>query len=276
MLSDRLAVAIPLIPLAVWIIWLGGPVYALAVAAILMVAGREFVRIFRAGSHRPALPLVMAGAPLLALGRLFRPADLSLLFAGLVIAALVWHLVDFERGGASASGTDFVITLGGVFYLGWMGSYFTALRELPDGLWWTAVLMGAIWLADSAAYVCGRAFGRNSLAPRLSPKKTWEGFFGGIAGGAIGSAVLALLWRLGAGAGSLVDWHTAALLGALTGLVGPIGDLGISMLKRESGVKDSGAVIAGHGGALDRIDSWLIAIPVGYYAVLLLQTLIPK
>lgn len=272
MLSDRLAVAVPLIPFAAWIIWLGGPVYALAVAAVLVVAGREFARIFRAGGHRPAVPLVMVGAPLLALVRLFRPNDLSVVFAGLVVAALVWHLVDFEKG-APASGTDFVITLGGAFYLGWMGSYFTALRELPDGLWWTAVLMGAIWLADSAAYVFGRAFGRNSLAPRLSPKKTWEGFLGGIAGGAAGSALLALLWRLGAGDSSLVDWRTAALLGALTGLVGPIGDLGISMLKRESGVKDSGAVIAGHGGALDRIDSWLVSIPVGYYAVLLLHHL---
>lgn len=272
MLSDRLAVAIPLIPLAVWIIWLGGPVYALTVAAILMVAGREFVRIFRAGGHRPALLLVMAGAPLLALVRLFRPADLSLTFAGLIVVSLAWHLADFENG-APASGTDLVITLGGIFYLGWMGSYFTALRNLPDGLWWTAVLMGAIWLADSAAYLVGRALGRNLLAPRLSPRKTWEGFFGGVIGGAAGSAVLAMLWRLGAGPGSLVDWHTAALLGALTGLVGPIGDLGISMLKREGGVKDSGAVIVGHGGALDRIDSWLISIPVGYYAVLLLQSL---
>jgi phosphatidate cytidylyltransferase len=272
MLSDRLAVAVPLIPFAVWIIWLGGPVYALAVAAVLVVAGREFARIFQTGGHRPALPLVMVGAPLLTLVRLFRPNELSLLLAGLVVAALAWHLVDFEKG-APASGTDFVITLGGSFYLGWMGSYFTALRELSDGLWWTAVLIGAIWLADSAAYVFGRAVGRNPLAPRLSPKKTWEGFLGGVAGGAAGSALLALLWRLGAGESSLVDWHTAALLGALTGLVGPIGDLGISMLKRESGVKDSGAVIAGHGGALDRIDSWLVSIPVGYYAVLLLQRL---
>lgn len=275
MLTDRLAVAVPLIPLAVWIIWLGGPVYALTVAAILMVAGQEFVRIFRAGGHRPALLLVMAGAPVVALVRLFRPGDLSLVFAALVVAALVWHLADFENG-AQASGTDFVITLGGIFYLGWMGSYLTALRELPDGLWWTAVLLGAIWLADSAAYVVGRALGRNLLAPRLSPKKTWEGFFGGIAGGAVGSAVLALLWRLGAGPASLVDWHTAALLGALTGLVGPLGDLGISMLKRESGLKDSGAVITGHGGALDRIDSWLVSIPVGYYVVLLLQSLVLK
>ncbi|MCS6909475.1 MAG: phosphatidate cytidylyltransferase [Anaerolineales bacterium] len=275
MLSDRLAITIPLLPLAVWIIWLGGWVYALVVAAVLVVAGREFVRIFRAGGHRPALLLVMVGAPLLALTRFFRPADLSLVFVGLIVASLVWHLADFENG-APASGTDFVITLGGIFYLGWMGSYFTMLRALPDGLWWTAVLMGAIWLADSAAYLVGRAFGRNLLAPRLSPRKTWEGFLGGIAGGTIGSAVLALLWRLGAGPESLVDWHTAGLLGALIGLVGPIGDLGISMLKREGGVKDSGAVIVGHGGALDRIDSWLVAIPVGYYAVLLLRSLTQK
>ncbi len=270
MLLDRLAVAVPLIPVAVWVVALGGPVYAVMVMAIVVVAGREYVRLFRAGGQRPADALVIAGAPLLVATRVLPALDAGLTFVALLVAALTWHLIDYERG-AHTSGTDFGITVAGLFYLGWMGGYLVAMREMADGLWWTAVTLGGVWLADSAAYVFGRAFGRHALAPRLSPKKTWEGFVGGILGGAGGSALLALLWRIGAGPASGLDWPTAALLGGLAGLVGPLGDLGISMLKRQSGLKDSGAVIVGHGGALDRIDSWLVAVPIGYYVVLAIQ-----
>jgi phosphatidate cytidylyltransferase len=273
MLPDRLAISIPLIPLAVWIIVLGGPVFAVMVTAMFLVAAREYVRMFRAGGHRPAEPVVLLGASLLVGVRAFPVVEVGVVVALAIVAALAWHLADFERG-ARTSATDFAITLSGLFYLGWMGGYFISVRNLPDGFWWTAVLVGAVWIADSAAYIFGRAFGRNQLAPRLSPKKTWEGFAGGVLGGALGSMVLANVWQFGAGPGSLITWQTGGVLGGLVGLVGPLGDLGISMLKRETGVKDSGAVIAGHGGVLDRIDSWLIALPVGYYAVLALQQLI--
>ncbi len=270
MLLDRLAIAIPLIPVAVWVIALGGPVYALMITVLLVLAALEYAHLFRAGGQRPAAPLLWVGVPALALTHEFPFLHIGGLLTLLTLATLVWHLVDYERG-APASGTDFVITLGGLVYLGWMGGYLVALRELPEGLWWSATLLSAVWLADTAAYVFGRRFGRHPLAPRLSPKKTWEGFVGGVLGAAGGAAVLALVWGLGAGPTSLVGWPTGLAFGALAGLVGPLGDLGISMLKRQTGAKDSGHVIAGHGGILDRIDSWLVAIPVGYFGVLWLH-----
>jgi phosphatidate cytidylyltransferase len=270
MLPDRLAVAVPLIPLAVWVIFLGGPIYTGVVLAILVMAAREYARLFRAGGQRPARPVLLAGVPLIAGARWLSAPDQGWVFVAALVVTLVWHLVDYERG-APASGTDFVITAGGLVYLGWMGGYFLALRALEAGLWWSATLFSAIWLVDSAAYVVGRTMGRHQLSPRLSPKKTWEGFLGGVLGGALGTGLLSLLWSLGAGPDSLLSWPVGAALGAVTGLVGPIGDLGISMFKRQTGFKDSGHVIAGHGGVLDRIDSWLIAIPVGYYAVLILH-----
>jgi phosphatidate cytidylyltransferase len=273
MLNDRLAIAIPLITVAVWVVWLGGPVYTVCLVGMFALAAREYVRIFRAAGNRPAEWLLVASVGLILLTRAFWPAEeIGWVLAFSAVAALLWHLWEYEKGH-NASGTDFAITLGGIFYLGWMGSYFVVLRAMPDGLWWTAVLLGGVWLADSAAYIFGRWLGRHKLAARLSPKKTWEGFVGGIVGGAFFSALLAMVWHLGAGPQSLVNWHTGAVLGALVGLVGPIGDLGISMLKRQTGLKDSGELLAGHGGVLDRIDSWLVALPVGYYVVLLLQIL---
>lgn len=273
MLNDRLAIVIPLITISVWVVWLGGPVYTICLVGMFVLAGREYVRIFRAAGNHPAEWLLVMSVSAILLGRAFWPSlEIGWVLAFSAVAALLWHLREYEHG-RNTSGTDFTITLGGIFYLGWMGSYFVVVRAMPDGLWWTAVLLGGVWLADSAAYIFGRWLGRHKMAARLSPKKTWEGFVGGIAGGAVFSALLAMVWHLGAGPQSLVNWHTGAVLGALVGLVGPIGDLGISMLKRQTGLKDSGDMLVGHGGVLDRIDSWLVALPLGYYVVLLLQVL---
>ena len=193
-----------------------------------------------------------------------------------MLAALTWHLVDYERGAATA-GTDFAITLAGMFYIGWLGRYFVLLRTLPDGLWWLLTILPSIWLADTGAYAFGRLFGRRfidrPMAARLSPKKTWEGFAGSVLIGALGGSIMATCWSLAAGPHSLLNWGSGALVGGLGGLVGQVGDLGVSMFKRQMGVKDTGTLLAGHGGALDRIDSWLVAGTLGYYFVLLLTGL---
>lgn len=270
MLLDRLAISIPLVPVAIWVIYLGGPVFAGVIVLMLALGAREYWRMFHAGGARPARPLLMAGAPLLAAVH-WLGGETGVVFALLLTAALIWHLVDFERG-APGAGTDFALTVGGLVYLGWMGSYFVIVRALPEGLWWAVILFGSIWLADSGAYIVGRWLGRHPLAPRLSPKKTWEGFGGGILGGGLGGALIAAAAGLNAGPHSLVGWPAGLLLGALVGLVGPLGDLGISMFKRQAGLKDSGQLLAGHGGVLDRVDSWFIAIPFGYYGLLCLQT----
>ncbi|MCC7360599.1 MAG: phosphatidate cytidylyltransferase [Anaerolineales bacterium] len=276
-LFDRLAVSIVLIPAALLVIDIGGWPYALIVAALLGVAGREYTRLFAHTHYRPAKPLVLAGVALLALSAHFSAlSPAHLLPALLIAAALIWHLVDYERG-APASGTDFVVTLGGIFYLGWLGRYFILLRAEPAGLWWLVAALTSMWLADTGAYLFGRLFGRRliprPMAPRLSPRKTWEGYAGSVLWGGLAGAGLGVLWGLGAGPAGLLTWQTGGVLGLLVGALGPFGDLGVSMIKRQSGVKDAGALIAGHGGALDRIDSWLVAVPLGYYFLLLVRAL---
>lgn len=274
MLSDRLAISVLLLPFAMWILVLGGWIYLLTFLAIFAVAAWEYGRLFQSAGQRPARFLIVGGAALLIAAARFPMLNPhGLLFALAIIIPLTWHLIDFERG-ATTSGTDLAVTVCGIFYLGWLGSYFIVLRDLPDGLWWVLATLSSVWLADSGAYGLGRALGRHKMAPRLSPKKTWEGYLGSILGGAAGSAFLSLFWQIGAGADSLLTWQTGLVLGALVGLLSPLGDLGVSMLKRETGVKDTGAVLAGHGGMLDRIDSWLVAIVVGYYFVWFLPTLI--
>jgi len=125
------------------------------------------------------------------------------------------------------------------------------------GPMWVLILLGLVWIADTAAYFAGRALGHRRLAPLLSPGKTLEGVWGGLAAVGLYSGILALLLRLG-----LVEGVYFVLLGLLAAMVSVEGDLMESLLKRQCGVKDSGQLLPGHGGILDRIDSLLAAAPV--------------
>lgn len=270
-LLDRLAITVVLAPLLVLTVEAGGVLYLALIGLLLGLAAWEYARLFEAGRYRPARLLLVPGVLLLVSSAQFPALNPNgLLLALLIVVPLTWHLVSYERGAPSA-GTDFAITVGGLFYLGWLGRYFVALRALPDGTWWLLAALTSMWLADTGAYTFGRLFGRHKLAPRLSPKKTWEGYFGSALCGAVGCGLLSLFWGLGAGPGSGLTWQTGTVLGLLVGALGPIGDLGVSMLKRQTGVKDTGSLLAGHGGALDRLDSWLIAVTVGYYFALAVQ-----
>jgi phosphatidate cytidylyltransferase len=180
---------------------------------------------------------------------------------------MAYHLVAFEHG-RDKSASDFTITLGGVLYLGWIGAYLISLRSLPDGMWWVLLVLPAVWLADGGAYFIGKAFGRHHMSPRLSPKKTWEGYLGGILVATLGSALLAYFWSNLAGPGTSVTVLNGAVLGLILSVVTVLGDLGASMVKRQVGVKDSSKILPGHGGVFDRIDSWLWAGVIGYYMII--------
>jgi len=277
---DRLAVSVLLLPFVFLAVQVGGWLYLLAALAILLTAAIEYGGLFVAVHHRPATPVIVAGVALLVAAEQFpalNPGDVLPIL--LIFVALIWHLVDYERG-APASGTDFVITLGGIIYLGLLGRCFVALRNVPDGMWWLLTALGSVFLADTGAYAFGRTLGhrfiKRPFAPRLSPKKTWEGFAGSVLVGMLGGGLLAFCWQAAVAPASPLTWQSGALLGALAGVLGQVGDLGVSMLKRQAGVKDTGAVMAGHGGALDRIDSWLAVMALGYYYVQFLTILIHK
>lgn len=267
MLVSRLLVAIILVPVALLAISYGGLPYNLLVVLILMLASWEYTNLFRAGGLQPAGFLVLAGTLLLGLGRIWDGFGSASWMASLfILASMFFHLIAYERGRDQA-GTDFAVTLAGIFYFGWIGAYLISLRDLPEGKWWVLLALPAVWLADSGAYFIGKRFGRRKFSPRLSPKKTWEGYIAGVITGTLGAGLLALVWRIGAGPDTAITFWRAAVLGFVLSVITPLGDLGESMIKRQVGAKDSSHLLPGHGGAFDRIDSLLWSGVIGYYLI---------
>lgn len=268
MLTQRVLAAAVLLPFGLAAIYYGGPVFAGVVLLILALAAWEYSNLFRAGGYFPASAVIIAGTLLLAAGRALGGFENSDWMISLVVlVSMAYHLVAFERG-RDKSATEFAITLSGALYLGWIGAYLISLRDLPDGMWWVLLVLPAVWFADGGAYFIGKGIGRHHMTPRLSPKKTWEGYLGGVLVGTLGSALLAAVWGNLAGPGTAITVVNGAILGFVLSVVTVLGDLGASMVKRQVGVKDSSNLIPGHGGVFDRIDSWLWAGVIGYYLIM--------
>ena len=258
MLLKRVISALVGVPLVFLAIYLGGAWFAAAVGLVALAGLREYFRMVEhagyGASSAYAIPAalvilvptaVWASLPALASGGTFA-----------LLLALVYLLFLQARSGDVAK---WGIAVTGVFYVAWLLGHFILLRSLPDGARWIILALLVTWATDTGAYFSGRALGRHRLAPRISPKKTWEGSIGGLLW-AVGGALL-LSWLFGVPGNPL---HAAAV-GAIVGIVSQLGDLAESMLKRQTGVKDSGRSIPGHGGVLDRLDSLLFAVPVVYY-----------
>lgn len=244
----------------------GGVPFFLFIVVFLLGATWEYLQMFQAVGLHPSRGITMSGVLAILLARNFFPDLYGTAFSMLVLAAMTYHLLSYERGRDQAS-QDFAVTIGGVAYLGWVGSYLIALRGLPNGGWWLVLALGCVWLADTGAYTIGAAYGKHKMTPRLSPKKSWEGFAAGVFTAVIGGAFLAFCFvRWGPLGGQITPWQ-GATLGLLVGLLTPLGDLGESMLKRQAHMKDSSQVFPGHGGFFDRIDSWLWGAIVGYYFI---------
>ena len=244
----------------------GGIFYFLFMGTFLVGAAWEYVRLFRIIKYEPQDVISIGGVFLIAVTRSFWPMASTPIFAALILIALAYHTIAFERGRDLAA-LDFGITVGALVYLGWIGSYLFDLRFLPEGGWWLMIVLPCVWFADTGGYSIGSAYGRHKMSPRISPKKSWEGYFAGIASAIYGGAFLAFAYsKWGALTGDITIWQ-GALLGLVIGALAPLGDFGESLFKRQSGMKDSSNVFPGHGGFFDRIDSWLWAAVIGYFFI---------
>ncbi|MFC1870616.1 phosphatidate cytidylyltransferase, partial [Chloroflexota bacterium] len=172
---------------------------------------------------------------------------------------LIWLLIRRQREGAFR---DWSWTIAGILYVGWLLSYLVALRGVAAGRDWVFLALFTIFASDISAFFVGRAWGKHRLAPSISPRKTWEGAVAGVLGAVVISLVVVKL------SGLPLSFPQAILLGILVGILGQLGDLVESLFKRNTGVKESGKLMPGHGGVLDRIDSVVFAGVVVYYYTL--------
>jgi phosphatidate cytidylyltransferase len=270
LLLKRVLVSILLLPIGIAAVFFGNfPFYAL-VGLFLVLAAWEYVNLFRLGGLRPAGVLVVLGVLAFVIGRVvndFQSAPLIL--SSIILIGMIYHLVEYERG-CSQAGTEYGVTLAGILYIGWIGAYLISLRKLPDGEWWLLLVLPIIWGADAGAYFIGKLYGRRKLSPRLSPKKTWEGYIGGVVIATLIGGGLAVLWHSVTPANNGFTLLNGAVLGFVLSSTSVCGDLGESMFKRQVGAKDSGDLLPGHGGMFDRIDSWLWGAVIGYYVIVFL------
>ena len=249
----------------------GGVFYYLLMGTFLVGGAWEYVRLYRAVQNEPNGIVTVGGVLAIATVRFFFAEAAIPLFVVLILLAMTVHLVAFERGRDQAA-LDFGVTVAGIVYIGWLGSYLLDLRNLVNpelGLWWLMLVLPIVWAADTGAYSIGAAYGRTRMTPRLSPKKSWEGYFAGIFTSVIIGAFFAYAFSsMGPQPlRDLINPMEGAFLGLVIGALSPLGDLGESMFKRQSGMKDSSNVFPGHGGFLDRIDSWIWGAAIGYFMI---------
>jgi len=259
----RIVTALVLLPGVLWLIWRGGLPFAVLIGVAAAAAALEL-------NELPSVELT--GAAIVSMGGAFLipllhevslgGMDASAVLSAVVMVAFADALM-FEREIANAPRRIGLSVLGAT-YPGLLLAALIPLRKLPRGEWWILLAVTVTWLNDTFAYFVGRAFGRRKLYERISPSKTWEGALGGALGSILGAVAVARLWIP-----ELPPWG-AALIGAGAAVLGPVGDLSESMLKRAFGAKDSGRLLPGHGGLLDRIDALLFNAPFVLFCARLL------
>jgi phosphatidate cytidylyltransferase len=243
-------------------VYLGGIAYLILVAAFVGIATWEYVSMFRLQGYQPAAAILMAAVLFIISARAFWPAAAGAVLTISVLVVMGFHLFRFEQGRDRAA-LDLVITLGGIAYLGWVAAYFIDLRGLPDGAWWLLIVFVIVWVADAMAYFVGVRYGDHKMFARLSPKKSWEGYFGGVLAGTLVAGLLAVLATKFTPL--RIDLGVTLGLGIVLSTLTTLGDLGESLFKRFAGIKDSGSLLPGHGGAFDRIDSLIWGVVLGYF-----------
>jgi len=270
-LVTRLLSALVAVPLLIYLFHKGGTAFIVLIELVILIGITEYYNMVNARVLSPQRFIGTAGA--LVLGLVATSGEMGLMgmwFTVIAILILVLRLRSLDLDNAI---TGMATTLFGVVYMGWLLSHAMLLRfprfaiDTPDlGFFFIIMAIAATFMADAGAYFTGRAYGQIKLSPLISPNKTKEGALGGIIGGTLGVVLckLAFDWFIFDQPTGMPLIH-CLLLGPL--LVGATiaGDLAESMMKRDAKIKDSGNIIPGHGGIMDRLDSILFALPVVYY-----------
>jgi phosphatidate cytidylyltransferase len=279
--GQRWLTALIAMPIVLIFAWFGGWFAFTAILLIVALGMFEFRSMMLHADYHPLIWVSFGLSVLLLISAMVAQYRLLLIEAGVGSALLISFLLILFRKRLDGALVDWALTLAISIYLGWPMSCLLLLRGygsgilrfgaaqwviLPDGIWWLLVVLLGVWGFDGAAFFSGRYFGRHKLAPMISPAKTWEGVAGGLVLSIIASLVLTVVPLH-------VPWYFAILLGVLIGGAATLGDLAESLIKRQVHVKDSGQIMPGHGGMLDRIDSILFAAIVVYIFAQLMQVI---
>jgi len=257
---SRLLVVAAGAPLVLGAIWLGGWWLFALVAVASLVGLHEFYAM-----ARPLRPLVLAGyggAAMALIGAQLGGLEWMLGgFLGTLVLAFLLYLIATTRAPATAAISGTVL---GTAWIGFGLGFLLLLRDVPEnGRLAAFTVVIAVWVDDTVAYLFGRALGRHKFSPAISPAKTWEGFVAGTAAGIF--AVFVALYHE-----DFLTIPESIVLGAIVTVGAALGDLFESAFKRDLHVKDSGRVLAGHGGVLDRVDAFLFALPAAYFTIVAL------
>lgn len=271
--GQRWLTALVAIPIILAFGWFGGWAACVATLLIVVIVSFELHCMLIHAGYRPLTAVSLGLSILILIVAMLPPAmHLLVLEIGVGVALLISFPWLFLRKKLDGVLVDWALTLTIPLYLGWPMSLVILIRgydpvvwhpasggwiDLPTGAWWLLVALVGVWVFDGAAFFTGRYFGRHKLAPLISPGKTWEGVVGGFVFCIVVCLMITVV-PLG------IPWYFAILLALLIGSASTLGDLAESLIKRQTNVKDSGLMMPGHGGLLDRIDSCLFAFIVVY------------
>ncbi len=245
-------------------IMLGGVALLLLLAVVIFFASKEYVKILEHKGFYPSLKIILASEAILAIITFFdRTEYVALALTLCTFAAFLWVLFRGRQPYIANVST----TILGFVYCGYFPLHLQLLRDISsakynDGLGFVVMMFTAILLTDIGCYYAGTRFGKHKLAPVISPNKTIEGSIGGAISAVLGALLVGAFISV---CFVKVNWYVSFLVGLICTVFAQIGDLCESMLKRDAGVKDSGNSLPGHGGFLDRCDSFIFTIPVMYY-----------
>lgn len=259
MLRDRIVVGLIALPGVLLPIWFGGVWIALLAVIAGIGGGLEYYRMMQKGGYQPSRILGLVWLALIILSH-WQPQLLP--YSLMIMAGMIFAFIDSMHQKQAPMNTWMATSMGAI-YIGTMLGQAVALRELPNGMWWVLMGIALTWTNDSAAYFVGVNFGRHKLWPRLSPKKSWEGTIAGW----VTAAVVGALWITFTPLNATHSPIFGAVVGFVAGILALFGDLSISTLKRQIGVKDTGSTFRSHGGFLDRLDSLLFVLPFVYQIV---------
>lgn len=257
-----------LVPLVILVIYWGDWLYLLLVLIAMLMMQVEYCRLAQHFTEKlnPVMTVFLTGMfCLLAYLLPILPETVSdsvVMFSFLTFVVIYVFAESIFRAKVDGELINVTLKLTGILTIGWvLGYHLILLRNVESiGMHLIFLLSGTVWCSDTGAYLVGRAFGKHKLGTPVSPRKTVEGTIGGLAIGTLTSFVLSMMLLDGT-----LSWENAVFIGLLLSVLGQLGDLSASLMKRTAGVKDSGDVIPGHGGFLDRCDSLIFSTPVLYY-----------